>query len=69
MVMTRGTHCGKCAGTYESGQLDPDDFKADLEDLGWSVPNEDDEGEYICPACKPKMTAKEMKMWLLVNRN
>lgn len=51
MTDQRMTHCDKCGKEYISGELDPDDFDADLEELGWTVPEETFDGGYICPDC------------------
>lgn len=51
----RMTYCGKCGKEYISGELDPDDFDADLEELGWVVPDEGmrfEGGIYRCPECQ-----------------
>lgn len=53
--MERSVHCSKCGTEYTSGELDPDDFDADLEELGWIVPDEGMRfkgGIYNCLSCK-----------------
>jgi len=57
----RGVTCSGCGFEHISGELDPDDFDADLINLGWIVPDEGmrwEGGIYNCPSCKLKRQNK-----------